>query len=179
MSTQQPDLSPGWYPDRITPGMDRWWDGTQWTSHTQPTSTGSAPTAATSASAAPAAVPVVPSVGQPVEAQQVERQLLVDPTAAPGYVRPTARNGIAWGSMVLGIVAVALAIYELTPASGTIFISTTGVFAIVLGSRALQRRRSGQVSVLVPEILGIVFGGVATVIFLFGFIANAAVGGFS
>ena len=36
MTTQQPEPSPGWYPDRITAGMNRWWDGTQWTSHTQP-----------------------------------------------------------------------------------------------------------------------------------------------
>jgi hypothetical protein len=173
MTTPQPELSPGWYPDRITPGMNRWWDGTQWTSHTQQAATGATPAAAATAASTTTAsmTPAVPVAGQPV----------IDPATGmvPGYVRPPARNGIAWGSMILGIVAVGLAIYELTPASGTIFISTSGIFAIVLGARALGRRRNGQISVLVPEIIGIVLGAIASVIFLFGFVLNAAVGGFN
>lgn len=37
---QQPPVPPslppaGWYPDQ-QPGMQRWWDGSQWTEHTQP-----------------------------------------------------------------------------------------------------------------------------------------------
>jgi hypothetical protein len=168
MSTPQPELSPGWYPDRITTGMNRWWDGTQWTAHTQPAAGPAAAATAASTSAAST------TAGVPVSGQQV-----IDPATGmvPGYVRPPARNGIAWGSMVLGIVAVALAIFELTPASGTIYISTTGIIAIVLGARALGRRRTGQVAVLVPEIVGIVLGGIATIVFLLGFILNSALGG--
>ena len=30
----QPSTPPGWYPDGQ--GGQRWWDGTQWTEHTQP-----------------------------------------------------------------------------------------------------------------------------------------------
>jgi len=26
---------PGWYPDHANPALQRWWDGTQWTEHTQ------------------------------------------------------------------------------------------------------------------------------------------------
>lgn len=38
MSYQQPPGSPppGWYPDPYVPSALRWWDGTQWGSHTQP-----------------------------------------------------------------------------------------------------------------------------------------------
>lgn len=34
MSQQQPPA--GWYPDTSRPGQQRWWDGTQWTTHTAP-----------------------------------------------------------------------------------------------------------------------------------------------
>ena len=29
--------APGWYPDNHNPAFVRWWDGTRWTEHTQPT----------------------------------------------------------------------------------------------------------------------------------------------
>ncbi|MEP6298560.1 MAG: DUF2510 domain-containing protein, partial [Ilumatobacter sp.] len=27
---------PGWYPDEQRPDLVRWWDGNQWTEHSQP-----------------------------------------------------------------------------------------------------------------------------------------------
>lgn len=29
-------VSPGWYPDRATPGVERWWDGSTWGTTTRP-----------------------------------------------------------------------------------------------------------------------------------------------
>ncbi|WP_433194149.1 DUF2510 domain-containing protein [Nocardia sp. CA-107356] len=31
-----PSMTPGWYPDPANPGVVRWFDGQQWTPHTQP-----------------------------------------------------------------------------------------------------------------------------------------------
>lgn len=34
--TETPQTTPpGWYPDHANPAIQRWWDGTQWTDHTQ------------------------------------------------------------------------------------------------------------------------------------------------
>src|SRR5215208_6228990 len=30
------DVAPGWYPDPGRPGMQRWWDGSQWSEHAAP-----------------------------------------------------------------------------------------------------------------------------------------------
>ncbi len=35
--------SPGWYPDPNAPGGQRWWDGSQWTSHVQAAPTAPVP----------------------------------------------------------------------------------------------------------------------------------------
>ncbi|MEV2220115.1 DUF2510 domain-containing protein [Nocardia vinacea] len=36
ISQPAPSLTPGWYPDPANPGVVRWFDGRQWTPHTQP-----------------------------------------------------------------------------------------------------------------------------------------------
>lgn len=35
-ATTTPGVAPGWYPDNYDPSINRWWDGTQWTTHTAP-----------------------------------------------------------------------------------------------------------------------------------------------
>ncbi len=68
----QPTTPPGWYPDGQ--GGQRWWDGTQWTEHTQPPAAPAAPSAP-AAPAAPAA-PSVPGADLPTQ---------VAPNRATGY----------------------------------------------------------------------------------------------
>lgn len=77
----QPSTPPGWYPDGQ--GGQRWWDGTQWTEHTQPPAGGApAAPAAPSAPAAPAA-PSAPGADLPTQ---------VAPNRAAGYGQPGAQQ---------------------------------------------------------------------------------------
>ncbi|HSN05991.1 MAG TPA: DUF2510 domain-containing protein, partial [Candidatus Angelobacter sp.] len=32
----RPPTSPGWYPDRRDPSLERWWNGLSWSSDTRP-----------------------------------------------------------------------------------------------------------------------------------------------
>jgi hypothetical protein len=74
MTTQHP---PGWYPD--AQGATRWWDGTQWTQHTQP----------------PAA-PEPVAAGQPGAA-----------AGRPGAVRAgSAPTPLLWAAVAGGVLAV-------------------------------------------------------------------------
>ena len=74
----QPSTPPGWYPDGQ--GGQRWWDGTQWTEHTQPPGGG--------ASGAPA---TPPTPGPSDQATVVAPNRAADFTpggAQPGYGQP-------------------------------------------------------------------------------------------
>lgn len=53
-ATQSPLIAPGWYPDNADPALQRWWDGTQWTTHTTQTAqvTGPGPVSSSSNSMA-------------------------------------------------------------------------------------------------------------------------------
>ncbi|HYG94832.1 MAG TPA: DUF2510 domain-containing protein [Nocardioides sp.] len=96
----QPSTPAGWYPDGQ--GGQRWWDGTQWTEHTQPPAGQAAAPAAPEAGAPPAqpAPPKVPGADLPT---QVAPNRSTDypaagqpgPPGQPGYGAPQQAYGAA------------------------------------------------------------------------------------
>lgn len=83
----QPSTPPGWYPDGQ--GGQRWWDGTQWTEHTQPPAGG-----APAAPPAPAAPSAPASPGGPGHdlPTQVAPNRAADYPAQPAPQQPPAQQ---------------------------------------------------------------------------------------
>src|SRR3954468_1435705 len=71
MSIDEPRLNAGWYPDPEEPTAERWWNGSQWTSHHRPSEflsgdaglEGQAPQAWSAADAPLATLMDVPATG--------------------------------------------------------------------------------------------------------------------
>jgi hypothetical protein len=81
---------PGWYPD--AQGVTRWWDGTQWTQHTQP---GAAPQAG-----APG------GQGQGWGAQQPAGQQPGAPAQPPGARAGSGPTPLLWAAVAAAVLAV-------------------------------------------------------------------------
>ncbi len=174
MSDSVPSLSvppPGWYQDLSDPGLQRWWDGTQWTEHT--------------ASNAPAEASVV--VPEPViAAEAFPVQHVAPPEPAPiivpshdghlrGYAPPPTTpplspmqlsrmpselpaNTVATRGMIFSLVSLAL-----NP------LLIVGIIGIVQGVRGLRRAPN-----FLPErankgqaIAAVVVGAFSTVLAVF------------
>lgn len=110
----QPSTPPGWYPDGQ--GGQRWWDGTQWTEHTQPPEGGASGTPATPPTPGPSDQATVvapnraadfnqggaqPGYGQPAAqqppAQQPYGQQPGQPGAQQGWGQPGQPGQQGWG----------------------------------------------------------------------------------
>jgi hypothetical protein len=126
--------APGWYDDRATPGVVRWYDGTGWTAHVVPL-----PPAPGTRVAAP--WPPAP-VGDPAGGAAPDQTL--------HWLLPVGRS---WQSILAGYLGLAaLLIWPVAPA------------AIVVGVLGLRRARTGghgsgrAVFGIVGGVLGCVFG---------------------
>ncbi|MCF2527928.1 DUF2510 domain-containing protein [Yinghuangia soli] len=86
-------IPPGWYDDPAGPGMERWWDGSQWTDSTRPPSGQGFPPAA-----GPAAMPPAPAGPPPMPVQYGGYP------SAPG----TSPDGKRNRNIILAVVALLL-----------------------------------------------------------------------
>jgi hypothetical protein len=99
------------------------------------------------------------------------RRAWTPPTAPPAPAvafRTPARTGgssAAWWSLGLGLLALAVALAVLLEHGSYVWVSTSGVLAVINGIRALRLRDRGPV-VVVPAIIGIVAGSLGTTLML-------------
>jgi Protein of unknown function (DUF2510) len=136
---------PGWYPDPQNPGgtIDRWWNGAGWSEHTR--SRGSMP----------------PPAGAPVPAASAVRASRI------------LHNGPAWWSLGFGLLSLALAVGVLVSDAHYVWLSTSGVFAVLGGVRALRLRSAGLASAFAAPIIGIVAGAVGSLLMILLLLAPA------
>jgi hypothetical protein len=71
----------------------------------------------------------------------------------------------AWSSLLFGLVAALVAAGTLG-GTGFVGISWLGILAVVLGVRALRLRASGHTRARIPAVIGLVSGGLATLVMI-------------
>lgn len=148
----------GWYHDPAVQDGSRlrWWTGATWSEHTRamesppppPAQTAPRFQAAPTPTAAAFSTARVPRSTGAVTAQRVKH------------------NGTAWWSFGLGLLALTVVSLVLVGHRTSIWVSSSGVIAIISGARALRLRSLGLADTFVPAILGIVFGAVGTLLML-------------
>jgi hypothetical protein len=147
----------GWYHDpAVNDGSRlRWWTGAAWSEHTRlmdappPPPTQQAPR----------------SQAAPTPAAGFSTARVAQPTG-PVTAQRVKHNGTAWWSFGLGLLALTVVSLVLIGHRTSIWVSSSGVIAIVSGARALRLRSLGLADTFVPAILGIVFGALGTLLML-------------
>ena len=151
---------PGWFPDPLSSGELRWWDGVRWSSAVQPAPpAGSASeplrVPLSAASLAPPAAPDPSPIRVPVPAWAPPPAAggasfaTPDPVAARGLgttpsAEPAGRVS-AWISLAFSIGAIITAVF--VPASGFLLSAVSLVLAIIAMRRAAQTRRRWGLSI--------------------------------
>ena len=148
----------GWYHDpAVNDGSRlRWWTGAAWSEHTRlmdapPPSPGQGVPRFQAAPASTSAAFGTARVAHPAGAVTAQR---------------VKHNGTAWWSFGLGLLALTVVSLVLIGHRTSIWVSSSGVIAIVGGARALRLRSLGLADTFVPAILGIVFGAISTLLML-------------
>ena len=107
----QPTVPAGWYPDGQ--GGQRWWDGTQWTEHTQPPAAGPAADA-TVVAPRPQQPPAQPQFQQPQfqqpQAQPYGQQPHGQQFGQPAWTPPPSSGGGRKLGLILGGAAAAVVV---------------------------------------------------------------------
>jgi hypothetical protein len=161
MSDESTTPGPGWYPDPSAPGRQRYWDGTSWTEFTDENYAEKTGTSAPGTGVGVSSWPSTPQAAGPGEPAA--------PAGQQSWVAPATRtNGIAIGSLVTGILA--LAVCATTLPLGVIL----GPVAIVLSvksSRVVKadpsQTGSGLATAgLVTGILGLLIGIALTIFWI-------------
>ena len=140
-----PNLPPAnWYPDPNVPGQQRYWDGTQWTSHHMPVPPPDSATAIPQTSATAAATTIIPAPTAVATAEPVADH--TDPRRGqPGG------GALSTLAMIAAILAIVLAFIPAASFVGVVL----AVAAIVLGAVALTKNKPGRGKAATGLVVGV------------------------
>lgn len=158
MSETSNRLPAGWYTDPAKTGGKRWWDGAKWTEHMK------MPEVIAPRSA--------PALNDPYGLGQVRHTgpIAIDVQPVTASQAPTGGidNRTAWVSLLFGLIAFGLTLVPSLPGSTLWWVSGAAIVALVAGVVAIAGRVAGTATNVISPVLGVLFGGAATVMVVMG-----------